>query len=511
MASLFLVATYDAAREFVCMVDDRDALQVAPSHNQVGSAVLSLRMGSKEIPTLMTPGCRLKVWYRGEVIFSGDVDEDASSGGPQDGKVDFTLRDHKAILWDMLAFPVPNKALTAQTAEYYTMTGPAETVFKTLVTANVVTRASFPGVVVAPDLGRGESITVQLRFDSIGEVVVPLLDAVGLGVSVELTDDANLLVDVYEAGTYPLPFSLESGTLAERNWSRKKPTATRCILGGVGEGVSRIFDSVIDAPREALYGMIAETFIDTSNTGEMVTEQWKAIDAAQSAVESASSAMETPSKNLSDATAKYEMELGASTAAERSRQVAVALKGDSTSGAGYNAWVRANQYQADQIPITAAAREERDEAQAEYNSARSTLSSARSALTAAKNALPAKITAHRAELRALGALKLAQMGAKAGLQLAFAETDAFSYGGEDGARVGQYLQVSLLPKRVINGKTIPEVVLTDIMRTAVITEASSSHATIAPDVGDFNPLPEQVHAMVTAKNTTEIRSRGRHQ
>ena len=510
MAALFLVAAYDAAREFVCMVDDRDSMEVAPSHNQIGSATLVLKLGHAAVPALMEPGARLKFWYKGAPIFSGDVDEDTSNGGPLSGDVKFTIRDHKAILWDMLAFPVPSKVLTQQTTEYYTLTGPAETVFKTIVTANIVTRGKFPGVTVAPDLGRGDTISVQLRFDSIGEVVVPMLDAVSLGVSVVMDEDGVLLVDVYETGTYPLVFSMEAGTLAERNWSRKKPTATRAIVGGVGEGVDRIFDQVTDSTMESLYGAIAETFIDATNTGKMVTDQWKLIEDAQSAVESASSGIEGPSRTLSDARSKYDAADAAYWAGDRARRVALAAAAGQTGGPLHNAWELATSNLAALGDALKSAESSYNSANSSYNSARSALTSARSALTAAKNALPAKITAHRTELRALGSLKLAQMGAKAGLQLRFAETDVFSYGGAEGATVGDVLQVKLLPKRIVDGKTIPAVVLTDVMRSAVLTEASSTHAEIAPDVGDFHPLPEQVHALVTAKNTTDIQSTGRH-
>jgi hypothetical protein len=168
------------------------------------------------------------------------------------------------VLREILGWPVPVAEITNQSgAEYRTYTGNAESIVKAAVEENGVYRLAVPGLTVAPNLNRGAVIPggVPLRMHPLADRLYPALTEAGIGVSVKQVG-SNLVLDVYEPQTHPRALSVRGRTLKQATLTRKRPTASRVIVGGQGEGTARNFRLVTDTAREAQYGMKAETFRD---------------------------------------------------------------------------------------------------------------------------------------------------------------------------------------------------------------------------------------------------------
>jgi len=188
-----------------------------------------------------------------------------SASGPAPGATfTFTASDDWALFRGVLGWQVPGAPLTGQSAaEYDTRTGPAETVLKAYVTANAVTRLALP-VTVAPDLGRGDDITVSCRMHPLADRLFPAVELAGLGATV-VQSGAGLLVDVREPATHPHELSETSGAIRAWSLARSAASATRVVVGGPGEGTARTFRAVTDAALETSIGQVLEKFRDATD------------------------------------------------------------------------------------------------------------------------------------------------------------------------------------------------------------------------------------------------------
>jgi len=204
-------------------------------------------------------GTRVRILDEGEPIMTGLIIK-RSGNGPVNPTTGFTVSSDVRVLHDLLAWPIPTASLTAQTVEYRTLTGPLETVIKTVMAENA-TRLSYP-LTVAPTLGRGPTVTVQWRFHSIFERLKALLEQHNAMIDV-LMDETGVLRAEYRPGvTVKKPFDILSGTLSSWEWEDQPPTVTRVVVGGQGEGAARKFVQVIDTARETLWGTKIEHFVD---------------------------------------------------------------------------------------------------------------------------------------------------------------------------------------------------------------------------------------------------------
>lgn len=262
--SIFRIAVYDKNRQFRCQIGNPSALAGTIRHNMVSSLDLTVPLAHENIGELFADGARVKVLFRKRHLFSGDIiSEDGESNGVK-GSVTFNAEGDLAVLKDILGWPVPATAISDQSAsEYRTYTGNAETIVKTAVAENGVARMGIPGLVVAPNLNRGAVIPggVPLRMHPLFDQLFPAVENAGLGVTVQQVG-SDLVLDVYEAEPYPRTLRVKGRTLKSVKWNRRRPTASRVVIGGQGEGVARKFRQLIDAPREAQYGMRRETFRD---------------------------------------------------------------------------------------------------------------------------------------------------------------------------------------------------------------------------------------------------------
>lgn len=241
-------------------------LKITPSHIGVGGGMLTVSDDDPNVEQLAEDGARIEVKYQGRVEMTGWIEENTGQLPAVEGSTSFAIVDDVVILEDVLGFPNPTLPAEQQGAgdtpdldAYYVVTGPAETVVKDLVTKNAVARG-WP-VTVAPDLGRGETITVSIRMHPLGDKLWPAITQAGIGVTVRQVG-TTLVLDCYENTTYPQSISEESGAIQGGNYSAFAPTVTRVIAGGAGEGTARIFRQTIDTAREASYGRRIEAFRD---------------------------------------------------------------------------------------------------------------------------------------------------------------------------------------------------------------------------------------------------------
>lgn len=209
----------------------------------------------------LVPGeSRVQVRFAGNARMEGPVVERAGTG--PNGAVTCTVLDDFSQLDDILGWPDPTQPLSGQTSEYANYTAPAETVVKAAIAANI-TRLGLPWV-VAPSLGRGALVTVDIRFHSLYEKLVPVMKAQRLALTVRRVG-AQFMVDVAPGRTFPRPLTLASGIIDSYAWGQKRATRTRAVAGGQGVGTDRAFAQYINTALEVSQG-IRESFRDARAT-----------------------------------------------------------------------------------------------------------------------------------------------------------------------------------------------------------------------------------------------------
>lgn len=262
--SAFRISVYDKNRAFRCQIGNPASLTATVRHNLTSTLTMSVPLNHKRMGELLADGARLKTSFKGEHLISGPITADELTTDGVTGLYTVTVEDDLRILWDILGWPVPGSLISNQTAaEYRTYTGNAETILKDAVTENGVTRMGIPGLSVATNLNRGAIIPggVPLRMHPLADQMFPALEDAGIGVSVKQIG-AGLVLDVYEPATHPRALSVKGRTLKQVTMNRTRPTASRVVIGGQGEGTARNFRLLVDTARETQYGMRAETFRD---------------------------------------------------------------------------------------------------------------------------------------------------------------------------------------------------------------------------------------------------------
>lgn len=242
-------------------------LTATPRHNQQPSAELKLASDDPKVALLTAPGSRVVIRFRDEHLVGGVVQQRAKDGSVKDAVTTLQIEDDWAVLPRTLLWQVPGAGITHQdTAEYDVRTGPAETVLKGFMTA-AKTRYGAPWT-IGTDLGRGDTITVQARMDKAGDVLFPLVDQAGIGVTVRQSG-AGLLLDCYEPTTWPIKLSEAGGTITEGSWSLTPPTLTRVVLAADGSGTGQYYRALADTTLEATWGFIAEQLIDAGDLNHL--------------------------------------------------------------------------------------------------------------------------------------------------------------------------------------------------------------------------------------------------
>lgn len=289
------VAVYSKGFEFLQPLTNlQDGSDFTPKHNGKGSATLVLAPDADVNEYLQEDGARIVAQYRGEHLLSGMIRSDAGSITPN-GDLTYTVEDDYRVLENTLAWVAPQRPLlpaalaelgqawqtgpagttgttTGQSGHFVWPAGvdSAEAMIKHIAQENF-TRIG-RDVTVLPNLDRGGDAragglmaTLTPRNGSLAEEVAPILEWSGLGLRVwqEPRGD-GLLLDVYEPDTWPTELDYASGAIPDGSFERHRPTATRMVVGGPGEGPDRAFYSVVDADLEAQQGDIIEQFVDAT-------------------------------------------------------------------------------------------------------------------------------------------------------------------------------------------------------------------------------------------------------
>lgn len=272
------IKVYDGAFVFKGWIEVVEELSVTPRHNAIGTATFTLQTDAPRVADLSAEGARVVIELNGEFLMSGPVTVLAGNTEVPNRTRTFTVEDDFRILSQILGWPNPAGAITAQgdVTAYDTRTGPAETVVKGFVTANA-TRLGLP-LTVATDLARGDSISIQMRMHPLTDRLYPAVDQAGIGVTVRQSG-AGLVLDCYEPTVITRPVAEDSGILVKWAFTRNLPTVTRVVVGGQGEGTAREFSQVIDAARQTSWGLIAESFRDARDTDDPVVMTTRANEA----------------------------------------------------------------------------------------------------------------------------------------------------------------------------------------------------------------------------------------
>ncbi len=244
-------------------------------HNVKSTATFTIDANHRRAADLMEPGVRVMIYRHSEFQMSGPV---RLAGGQftTAATLTFTVEDDFRILNNWLAWPKPTAPLTGQDVEYRSITGPAETVVKTVM-AEAATRLSFP-LAVAPSLGRGTSGKYTFRFHPAYDRLFPAVDQAGIGVTVRQQGN-GLLLDCYEPRDYAHHLSPENGTVVGGTYSLAAPAVTRVVVGGQGEGVAREFKGFTEPARETAWNDIIEVLQDArdSSSGDVYADRAKEV------------------------------------------------------------------------------------------------------------------------------------------------------------------------------------------------------------------------------------------
>lgn len=275
------ITVYDKAFNRLGWIGDPEQVTVTPRHNQQPTASIQVRNDHPMVPALIAEGSRVVIDYHGVQTLAGWVDLRQGTVFA-DGSVTVQIQDYWAVLAYLLGWPVPTAAISTQTAAAYDVrSGAAETVLKGYVAANA-TRQGIP-LTVATDQGRGDTISASVRMQPLADVLNPLIDAAGIGVTVRQSG-AGLVLDCYEPAWFPLTLTPESGMVTAAEWSRQPPGFTRFVAGGQGDLTARTFRASIDSTAETLWGFVREGYVDATNDSSAASVQ---ASAAQSVAESA--------------------------------------------------------------------------------------------------------------------------------------------------------------------------------------------------------------------------------
>lgn len=469
----FKITVFDKAFVRKAIVSTPIELRAIPRHNLKGTATFSLALDHPALGDLMAAGSRVVIHYRGKQVMSGPVTERSINGPSITGNATFMVEDDFRILHGLLGWQVPGNPITDQSiAERYVISGPAETVVKTAISVNKA-RLGGLNLTIAPDLGRGANITLEMRMETMFEKFFPMVETAGLGVRI-YQEGAGLVLDVYEPSTYAPLLSEESGIVQSWSWTNSSPKATNLVMGGRGEDTDREFRTFSDPAAISEWGLIVERFEDATDVGSRLNDWY-------SRWENAMEDLARKTKDYTEDGDKYRNLGGDVTSLEGVKTTAFAVFPEGSS--------------------------ERAKAQADYNSAVSEKASQEAQLA---NALTAKDAAaavlagingeyaairaeYEAQIASQAAEKLIEHSETTGVRMVLSETDGFRYG--DAVSVGD--RVSM--------KVGPNLSLTDVLREAELTWTFDSGVTATPSVGEITDNPDRAFAKALRNSVTRIR------
>lgn len=279
--SSYGVFVRDSDRNVVAELDDFDKLEIVLRFNLPGSWSLSGINKSADAATYLRPtehdAPGIVIDRDGSTILSGPLAHYARERTTTDGFVEDLLDvsggDDLVWLWRRIAHPSPTDGNFATQGEDV-RTGAAETVMRGYVNANAGPGAlgprRVPGLTVAADDLRGDTLTERARLDVLGDLVASVaLKGGGLGFRIVQTD-TDLLWSVYQPSdrSDEIVLSDDVGNLADFSYSITAPEWDQVYVGGGGEDTARVFVERLDAVTASRWGRI-ESFRDRRDTTDL--------------------------------------------------------------------------------------------------------------------------------------------------------------------------------------------------------------------------------------------------
>lgn len=486
MASPLTITIYDKAFHRVGFIGNPKAATINLRHNALPTATVEVAANHPYLTQIRTDGARLTVEYAGQQVMSGPIRSTSSKAG-KDNTLVITLEDDWRLLSRMLGWPNPTGDQTQQGKDdvtYDRKTGPAETVIKWFVSRNA-TRLGLP-VTVAPDLGRGSTITAKMRMDKQDDQLLPLIAEAGIGVTVKQSG-AGFVVDCYEPAWYPITLTPESGIVTDWEWTLSGPKATRVVVGGGGTGVNRDFRVYVDTALEASIGDVIEVFVDASDA---YSDTKTAYDKSQSAA-----------KDLTAAKAVKDRAEDNQDKAQHNYDIACDLLDDANYALSKNP---TDQVAKDRVTAAQSRKTEMQNlltaANTSLSSATTSYNTANTANTTALNAYDTARSAYLTDLDDRGAQALNDGAPATSLKLALSETDTFRYGAT--LRVGDLVTTQLIPNAAP---------ITSPLSEAVLKWDAQSGFVATPIVGDRvdDPTRTLTRAIKSAWRAVRIDRAGR--
>ena len=462
--SVFRIAVYDKNRVFKCQIGAPESLEVTVRHNLVSTLKMTVPLGHDRLPELMADGARLKVSFKGEHLISGPIVSDELDTDGVSGSYTVSVEDDFRVLREILGWPVPWEHISNQgSREYKYYTTNAESIVKAAVTENGVTRLSVPGLTVAPNLNRGAVVPggVAFRMHPLADILFPAVEDAGLGVTVK-QEGSSLVLDVHEPVTFPRTLSVKGRTLQRTTMTRTRPTASRTVVGGSGEGKARYFRALTDAARETAYGLRAEVFVDDRQAGTDYLALVKDVADANAALKEANVELKEADRALDSAKNAQSNADMAFDLAQNSGNVAATNKAQTKLFAAND-------------KVTART--------TDYNAALADRNTKQTAYNNLNAQLPAALATYQATMDDSGTKALVENGPKHGVSLTLAGTGIFQY-GPGGFHVGDRV-----PVKVADG-----VVVTEVIRECTLKWVSPTYAQVEPVAGELTNQPERTTA-----------------
>lgn len=261
----------DADRVNLGQLDVWDELTLVMRNNRAGSFTLRVP-GDHAQAELLSAGVGI-VAYSPHVpaapIFSGPVRtiERASVDGFSTADLVVSGTDDLARLAYRLAWPKPAAALSAQTDPADVRTGAAETVIRGLINDNAgpaaLTARRISGLVMTTDAAQGSTVDTSARYDNLLEVCSSLASVGGVTFWIQQSG-AELRLSFREPADRSLDvrFSSLMGNLSSWKYNVSAPSATRAIVGGLGDDELREMAEAAATDPETEWGERIETFVD---------------------------------------------------------------------------------------------------------------------------------------------------------------------------------------------------------------------------------------------------------
>lgn len=268
---LYRLLVRDPSLTITAEIDQYIGCTIQPRFNGLGAWVLEIPADVQAADEFVE-GAGLVVVRNGQVLLSGPMTRREDHGDEQGDRVILSGYDDMIHLIDRDAFPCA-PPFTTQADDV--RVGPAESVMYGYVGDNAVAggawvtgpRVPVTGLSLAPDLGRGLSVTGRARFVNLMDLLTDLaLSGGDLGFRVvqTLSTPPTLQFQVYVPvdRSASAVFSREMGNLRGYEYVTEAPTGNAIYVAGQGEGNARVIRLREDTASVALYNRRIEVFVD---------------------------------------------------------------------------------------------------------------------------------------------------------------------------------------------------------------------------------------------------------